>query len=257
MPSELETKVGARILPDWMDVVDDPTQTEWRGQPLFGHYIFDMEGVKPQPLNLVEKGVLKTFLLTRTPVMKGFEATNGHARMRGSFGQMSAGFGNLFIRASQSASADELKKKLIDMVKQRNKPYGILVRKLDYPSGMSFEELRHALSAMAQSGGGTRPVALPLLVYRVYPDGREELVRGLRFRGLSTRSLKDIAAAGNDSYVFNYMDSPAPFALMGAGSFVINTSVVSPGILFDELELERIQEDLPKLPIVPPPPMGS
>jgi predicted Zn-dependent protease len=257
MPSELETKVGARILPDWMDVVDDPTQTEWRGQPLFGHYIFDMEGVKPQPLNLVEKGVLKTFLLTRTPVMKGFEATNGHARMRGNFGQMSAGFGNLFIRASQSSSSDELKKKLIDLVKQGNKPYGILVRKLDYPSGMSFEELRHALSAMAQSGGGTRPVALPLLVYRVYPDGREELVRGLRFRGLSTRSLKDITAAGNDSYVFNYMDSPAPFALMGAGNFVINTSVISPGILFDELELERIQEDLPKLPIVPPPPMGS
>jgi hypothetical protein len=256
MPSELETKAGARILPDWMDVVDDPTQTEWRGQTLFGHYTFDMEGVRPQPLNLVEKGVLKTFLLTRTPVMKGFESSNGHARMRGAFGQMAPGFGNLFIRASQSVSSDDLKKKLIDLVKQRNKEYGILVRKLDYPSGMSIEELRHAMSAMAQSGGGTRPVALPLLVYRVYPDGREELVRGLRFRGVSTRSFKDITAATNDSYVFNFMDSPAPFALMGAGGFVTNASVISPGILFDEMELERIQDELPKLPIVPPPSMG-
>lgn len=256
LPSELETKTGARILPEWMDVVDDPDQTEWRGQPLFGHYTFDMEGVKPQPLNLVEKGVLKTFLLTRTPVMKGFESSNGHARMRGNFGQMAPGFGNLFIRAAQSVSSAELKKKLIDLVKQRNKPYGILVRKLDYPSGMGVDELRHAMSAMAQSGGGTRPVALPLLVYRVYPDGREELVRGLRFRGVSTRSFKDITAATDDSYVFNYLDSPLPFAVMGAGSFVINASVISPGILFDEMELERIQEDLPKLPIVPPPPMG-
>jgi hypothetical protein len=149
-----------------------------------------------------------------------------------------------------------MKKKLIDLVKRQNKPYGILVRKLDYPSGMSIEELRHAMSAMAQSGGGTRPVALPLLVYRVYPDGREELVRGLRFRGVSTRSFKDITAATNDSYVFNFMDSPVPFALMGAGAFVTNASVISPGVLFDEMEFERIQEDLPKLPIVPPPPMG-
>lgn len=256
LPSELETKVGARILPDWMDVVDDPTQTEWRGQQLFGHYIFDMEGVKPQPLNLVEKGVLKTFLLTRTPVMKGFETTNGHARMRGNFGQMAPGFGNLFIRASQSVPSEELKKRLIDLVKQRNKPYGIVIRKLDYPSAMGLDELRRTMAAMAQSGGGTRPVALPLLVYRVYPDGHEELVRGLRFRGVSTRSFKDITAATNDSYVFNYMDSLIPFALMGAGNYITNASVIAPGILFDELELERIQEDLPKLPIVPPPPMG-
>jgi hypothetical protein len=256
LPSELETKAGARILPEWMDVVDDPAQTEWQGQPLFGHYGFDMEGVRPQPLNLVEKGVLKAFLLTRTPVMKGFEASNGHARMRGNFAQMAPGFGNLFIRASQAVSSEELKKKLVDLVKQRNKPYGLLVRKLDFPSGMSLEELRHTMSAMAQSGGGTRPVALPMLVYRVYPDGREELVRGLRFRGVSTRSFKDIAAATNDSYVFNFMDSPVPFASMGAGPFVTNASVISPGILFEELELERVQEDLPKLPIVPPPAMG-
>ncbi len=256
LPSELENKAGARVLPEWMDVVDDASQTEWRGQPLFGHYEFDLEGVRPQRLNLIEKGVLKTFLLTRTPVMKGFEASNGHARMHGNFGEYAPGFGNLFVRASQSVSSAELKKKLIELCKQRNKPYGMLVRKLDFPSGMSGEELRRAISSMAQSGGGTRPVALPLLVYRVYPDGREELVRGIRFSGLSTRSFKDIAAAGDDSAVFNFMDSPLPFALMGAGSFVTNSSVIAPALLFDELEFERIEDDLPKLPIVPPPTLG-
>jgi TldD protein len=92
-----------------------------------------------------------------------------------------------------------------------------------------------------------------LLAYRVYPDGREELVRGLRFRGLSTRSLKDIIAASDENYVLDFMDSPVPFALMGAGNFVTNAAVIAPAILFEELELEPVQEDLPKLPIVPPP----
>ena len=67
---------------EWMDVVDDPTQADWRGHTLLGHYEYDMEGVAPKPLALVEKGVLKTFLLTRTPVVKGFDVPNGRcARM--------------------------------------------------------------------------------------------------------------------------------------------------------------------------------
>lgn len=255
--SELENRLGSRILPEWMDVVDDPTQTEWRGHALFGNYQFDMEGVSPKPLTLIEKGVLKTFLFTRTPVLKGFEGSNGRARMPGAFGARSPGAGNLFVRATQTASAPDLKKKLMDLCKERNKPYGMLVRKLDYPSSASLEELRRIAAGMSQSGGGTRPVSLPMLVYRVYPDGREELVRGVRFRGLSTRSLKDIIAASDESYVFDFIDAPVPFALMGAGGFVTNASVIAPGILFDELEFEPIQQEVPKLPIVPPPPLSA
>ena len=257
LASELESKVGSRILPEWMDLVDDPLQKEWRGQTLLGSYEVDSEGVRPKPLALVEKGVLKSFYLTRTPVLKGLETSNGHARLHGNFGASAPGFGNLFVRASQTVPPAELKKKLIEMIQQRNKPYGMLVRKLDYPSGMSLEELRRSTTAMAQSGGGTRPVAPPLLVYRVYPDGREELVRGLRFRGVSTRSFRDIAAAGSDTFVLNFLESQVPFALMGAGGFVSNASVIAPGILFEELEFERTQDDLPKLPLVPPPPFGS
>jgi microcin-processing metallopeptidase PmbA/TldD-like protein len=253
--SELQNRVGSKVLPEWMDVVDDPTQTEWRGETLFGHYLFDMEGVAPKPLTLIEKGALKNFLLTRTPVMKGFEASNGRGRMPGSYGASSPGFGNLFVRASQTVSPVELKKKLIELCKQRNKPYGMLVRKIDFPSSGTLDELRRAAAAVSQSGGGARPVSLPLLVYRVYPDGREELVRGLRFRGLSTRSLRDILAASNESYVFNFMDAPVPFALMGAGGFVTNASVIAPAVLFDEVEFERVQDDLPKPPLVPPPPL--
>lgn len=251
--SELENRVGSRILPEWMDVVDDPTETQWRGHTLLGHYSYDIEGVSAAPLTLVEKGTLKTFLLTRTPVLKGSEGSNGRARMTGAYGDDAPGFGNLFIRASQTVPLPDLRKKLMDLCRERNKPYGILVRKLDYPSSASVDELRH----LVQSSGGTRPVTLPLLVYRLYPDGREELVRGLQFHGVSTRSLKDITAASDENYVFDFIDSNAPFALMGAGSFVTSASVIAPSLLFDELELEPIQEEVPKPPIVPPPALGG
>jgi hypothetical protein len=251
--SDLENRVGSKILPDWMDVVDDPTQTEWRGHTLLGHYLYDIEGVSPAPVALVEKGTLKTFLLTRTPVLKPFESTNGRARMTGAFGADAPGFGNLFVRATQTVPLADLKKKLMDLCRERNKPYGILVRKLDFPSSASVDEIRR----LAQSGGNSRPVTLPLLVYRIYPDGREELVRGLRFRGLSTRSLKDIVAASDESYVFDFIDSNAIFALVGAGSFTTSASVIAPSVLFDEIELEPIQEETPKPPIVPPPPLGG
>jgi TldD protein len=253
VPSELENRIGARILPEWMDVVDDPTQTEWRGHTLLGHYLYDIEGVSPAPLELIEKGTLKTFLLTRTPVLKSFDGSNGRARMTGSFGADDPGFGNLFVRATQTVSLPDLKKKLMDLCRERSKPYGMLVRKLDYPSSASVDQLRR----LAQSSGNQRPVSMPLLVYRVYPDGREELVRSLRFHGVSTRSFKDILAASDESYVFDFVDSNAPFALMGAGSFTTSASVIAPALLFDELELEPVQEETPKPPIVPPPPLGG
>jgi TldD protein len=253
LASEFENRIGSRVLPEWIDVVDDPTQTEWRGHALMGHYSYDIEGVAAQPLPLIEKGVLKTYLLTRTPVFKGFEHSNGHARMTGPFGARGAGFGNVFVNASQTVAAAEMKKKLIELCQQRNKPYGILVRKLDYPSSASIDELRRMAAGLTQSGGSGHPASPPLLVYKVFPDGKEELVRGVRFRGLTTRSFKDIAAASDESYVFDLIDSNAPLALMGAGSYLTTASVVAPAVLFDELELEPVQEDVPKPPIVPPP----
>jgi hypothetical protein len=253
VPSELENRIGSRILPDWMDVVDDPTQTEWRGHTLLGHYLYDIEGVTPAPLALVEKGTLKNFLLTRTPVLKSFDSSNGRARMTGSYGADEPGFGNLFVRATETVPLPDLKKKLMDLCRERSKPYGMLVRKLDYPSSASVDELRR----MAQSSGNQRLVSPPLLVYRVYPDGREELVRSLRFHGVSTRSFKDILAASDESYVFDFVDSNAPFALMGAGSFTTSASVIAPSLLFDEMELEPVQEETPKPPIVPSPPLSG
>ncbi|MEO7653782.1 MAG: hypothetical protein ABIZ80_25270, partial [Bryobacteraceae bacterium] len=119
-------------------------------------------------------------------------------------------------------------------------------------SSASFDEIRRLLSA-SESGGASRPVSIPLLAYRVYADGREELIRGVRFRGLNARSLKDIVAASDEITVFDFLDNPVPMALMGAGGFISETSVIAPSVLVDDLELERIEEDFPKLPLVPLP----
>ncbi len=247
--SELEGRIGARILPEWMDVVDDPTQKEWRGRPLFGHYTVDMEGVEPEPLTIVEKGVLKNFLLTRRPV-KSYRKSNGRARMPGNFGANTAAFGNLFIKATESVTPAALKTQMLEICKTREKPYGIIVRKMDFPSSASFDEARRILGQLT---GSSQPISLPLLVYRAYPDGREELVRGMRFKGLNARSLKDILAASNENYLFEFLDNPAPFAIMGAGSSISETAVIAPSVLIDDLELQKIEQEYPKLPIVPAP----
>lgn len=249
--SELEGRQGARILPENFDVADDPTQAEWHGRPLFGAYAVDREGVASRPVVLVEKGVLKDFLYTRQPV-RGHSGSNGHARMPGSYGANSAAISNLFVRAQDPVGVPELRRKLLEICQMRGKPYGMIVRKLDFPSSASMEEMRRLLAGSAQSGGA-RLVAMPLLVYKVFPDGREQLVRGLHFRGLNARTFKDVLAAAGDENIFEFLNNMAPSALMGAGGYVAESCVVAPSVLIDDLELHPTREELPKLPVVPSP----
>jgi TldD protein len=205
--------------------------------------------VEPRPLRLIEKGILKGYLLTRQPV-RGYEGSNGRARLPGSFGANTPGISNLFVRSTETSPVAELKSKLLELINARGKPYGIIVRKMDFPSSASVNEVRRLLAA--DTGGG-HTVSIPILAYRVYPDGREELVRGMRFRGFNTRSLKDIIAAGDDLTTFEFMDNLAPFALMGGAGYVSNAVVIAPSILIDDLELHPVEEEQPKLPVVPPP----
>ncbi len=251
-PSEFEGRVGARVLPEWIDVIDDPTAEQEGGRRLLGHYVVDLEGVAPSPLTLVEKGILRGFLSTRQPV-NGVNASNGRARLRGNFGANVAAPGNLFVRASRTSTAAELKKRLIEMAVQAGRPYGMLIRRMDFPSSASLAEGQRLLRSMSQDGGGSRVVSLPVLAYRVYPDGREELVRGLRFRDLSARSLRDIVAAGDEPAVLDYLENGAAFALLGAGTFVAESSIIAPGILIEELQMVRAQDELTRFPLAPPP----
>ena len=244
--SEYEGRIGLRVLPEIFDVVDDPTLTTWNGSPLMGNYPVDFEGVKPRAVSLIEKGVLKTYLSTRQPT-KNSTASNGHARFPGGFGTRSAAISNLIVKARETTSQQELKARLIQLCKDQDRPYGMLIRKLDYPFSAGNAELQ----ALQTTNG--RIVSPPVLAYKVYADGREQLVRGLRFAGMNWRSLRDILAASTETAIFSYINNGAPLARTGVGGYIALTSVVAPGLLFDELELERGQDQLEKPAIVPPP----
>ncbi|HEU0119795.1 MAG TPA: metallopeptidase TldD-related protein [Bryobacteraceae bacterium] len=253
-PSELESRLSGRVLPDTFTVTDDPNAV-WKGRPLLGNCEADYEGVAPQKVVLVENGTLKGLLYSRQPV-RGHEGSNGHGRMPGGFGAAASVPTNLIVECKDGVSPGDLKKKLLELVTQRRKPYGILVRRMDYPSSASMVELRRLANAM-QGSGSSRPVSSPLEIFKVYPDGREEPIRGVRFRGVNVRLLRDILAVGNDAAPMEYLLNTAPLALMGAGGYVVGTSVVCPSLLFDEMDLERPQEERPRPPVVAPPPLES
>jgi len=252
--SELEGRLGLRVLPEWMDLVDDPGAREFQGRPLLGFYLVDLDGIRPSRLTVVEKGVLKTLLTTRQPV-RGLDGPNGRSRLPGPFGVKIPRISNLFVQASHTESETSLRQRLIELAKKSGREYAIVIRKTDFPSQGSLEDLRQQAAQAGRSGAGGRPVSAPVLAYRVYADGREELVRGLRLRGLGTRHFRDILAAGDRLHQFDYLDNGAPLALTGAGSYVVGCSVISPSVLFEELELEPATGDLPKPPVVPPPPL--
>ncbi len=254
--SDFDGRIGSRVLPEWMDVTDDPTLATNGKLPLLGTYDADLEGLFPTRVSLVENGVLKALLTTRQPV-RGMSGPNGRARLPGMFGVKLARPSNLFITAKQSVPDAELKTRLIELVKNQGKPFGILIRKMDFPSSGSADELRRVSLRASRSGASGRPISNPILAYRVYPDGREELVRGVRFRGLSARSFRDILAAGAESYQFDYLDNGAPMAINGGGNYIVGCSVIAPSVLFEDLELEGPDDDQPKPPIVPPPSIAA
>ena len=237
-PTELEGRRGVRIMPEMFDVRDDPSL------PGFGHQTSDDEGVPSKPLSLVEKGVLKDFLRTRQPV-RGYSDSNGRAGLPANYGGETATPTNLVITSNEKTSVTDLRKKLIDLCDQRGLPYGIIVRKLDFPSTAPIDEARRIVA----SSQGSEPVSIPLYIYRLYLDGHEELVRGERFRSVNARSLKDILAAGDDATTFDYLENGAPLALLDYGNASAQVSVSAPSLLIDDLELTRVDDELPKLPL--------
>jgi hypothetical protein len=248
LPSAFEGRVGARVMPEGFTVIDDPTMATWNGHTLKGGYRLDAEGVAPRPIAVIEDGTLKAMLSTRQPTRVTKES-NGRARVPGNFGAKAAGISNLLIKAPNPKPVKELRDQLMQLAADRGKPYGIVVRQMDFPSSASIAELRRI------AANTERPVSLPLMTYRLYPDGREELIRGVRFRGLAARSLRDILGAGDDDQAFDFLGSNAPFAVIGGSNYVYLATVVAPSLLFDDLELEKLEQDLPQVPVAAPPPL--
>lgn len=244
--SKLANRLNRRVLPTFFDVADDPTQKMFQKKPLIGFYKVDDQGVLVKPVTLIERGFLRTLLMSRRP-RKEIPQSNGHGRAI-EIGLASAQIGNLFIKTIQGKSYAELKKELINLCREQEMSFGLLIKTLDNPAitgtGTSYP------SYMMGGGSQEEPLTRPVLVYKVSAeDGREELVRGLTVGELTVRMLREIVATGKDYHINNRLMSPGgimrifmPYALMfgSVGTVGIPTSIIAPSVLFEELEFKKL-----------------
>lgn len=244
-------RLNAKVTPDWLTIYDNPRAGEFEGTPLAGSYEVDDEGVPSERVTLVDKGTLKGFLFSRQPV-RSFNGSNGHGRLPGGYGSEAAVIGNLFVEADQKLTEGQLKAKLLEKVKAAGLKYGVIIRRLDFPSTATMQELQ-SMARQLQRNGNTRTLNTPLLAFRVYLDGHEELLRGLRFREFSAKDLRDVDAASDHPYVLNYVNNGSGFNLLDQGGDATSSSVICPSLLFDNVDLAKVEEEAGRLPLVAPP----
>jgi TldD protein len=225
-------KVGQQVMPDFLSIKDDPTEQTLDGQMLLGSYPYDDEGVPAEDTVLVDHGILKTFLMSRDPLV-GIAHSNGHGRRQLGYVPI-ARQGNLIVTSTNKLTDKQLREKLIDMVKQQGKPFGLFID--DIEGGFTFT-------------GRAQPQAFqvtPLVVYKVFADGRpDEIVRGVNIVGTPLVSLTKIVATGDQEEVFN--------GYCGAESGSVPVSAVSPAILISEMEFAKKETSTDKPPLLPPP----
>jgi TldD protein len=254
-------RLGARVLPSSVTMVDDPGAKDFNGVPLLGGYAVDDEGVRAQKVVLVERGNLNSELMSRRPGPDSNQS-NGHGRAA-FLNDAKPTMSNLFFTSAETASPEDLKKKFLDACRAEKLNYCLVVREMDNPAlSLLHQEDFSELLASYGGGAGTGD-RLPLVVYRIYPEtGREEMIRGSRIIGLNSRALRNIAAIGNDSFAFNYMQSQnngfagTALGAFGSAQLGLPASVVAPSLLFEELEVRGARGEAKRLPLLPPPPMS-
>lgn len=225
-------KLGKRILPPFISIIDDPTMDKFDERSLYGHYRFDDEGVPGRRVVLVKDGILKNYLLSRT-VVNGFRRSNGHGRneyYETPLGRMA----NLIAKSSQEKDTETLRGMLLEEAVRQKKPYGLLIKSVD-----SGETNTTRYSFQAFSGS-------PKLMYKIDLDsGREKPVRGVEFIGTPLMSINKILAMGKDYEAHN--------SYCGAESGWVPVSTISPSVLVTEIELQRIKDRNRRPPVLPPP----
>ncbi len=221
--------VGRSVLPEWIDVYDDPTIPVLAGIDLNGHYTYDDEGMRAQRAAIVENGEFQGFLMGRSPI-QGFESSNGHGRRSVGNAPVSR-MGNTIIEASETVPFEVLKQGLRDQAREQDLEYGILVESIDGGFTLTGRQMPNAFNVRASAS------------WRVFVDGRpDELVRGIDLVGTPFGAFSSIIAAGENPEVFN--------GFCGAESGWVPVSAVAPPILFERLEFqlkEKAQERPPLL----------
>ncbi len=240
----LAERIGSRVLPDFLTITDNPAAKDYQGKPLFGGYQVDEDGVKAGSTTVIEQGVLKTLLHSRA-LIPG--VTRSSASRRGP-GAMPS---NLFVTASKAMTADQLKAEMLRIVKQRNKEYGIVVRRMG-DQMLAQSMMRSRIIIMTSNTPSSIEVEPLIEAYKVFPDGHEELVRNLTVNGLTMGSFKDIVAVSDTPSVQTRPFRPRIFSPATSGVINIGgptlVSLAIPALLFDELTLQRPKGDIPNLP---------
>lgn len=225
-------QVGKQLLPPFLSIVDDPTVRTFDDGPLNGYYEYDEEGVRGQKTTLVDKGVLRNFLLSRRPV-EGFTLSNGHGRSQGTHKPV-ARMANLIVESTKQVDDAELKRQLIAEAKRQDKPYGLIIR--DILGG----------NTNTSSSGYQAFKGMPRMVYRVdVKTGEETLVRGVEIVGTPLSAVNRILVTGRKQGVFN--------GFCGAESGNVPVSTVAPPVLLQEVELQRVQEGKDRPPVLKSP----
>jgi predicted Zn-dependent protease len=225
-------ELNKEVLPPFLSVADDPTVERFQQTWLSGTYDYDDEGQKAQRVDLIQDGVLKTFLMSRLPIAS-FAGSNGHGRAQS--GRMPTGRqGNLIVTSTKQVPEAELHRQLIEEAKKQGKPYGLY-----------FEDISSGFAVTQRSSPQAFSV-VPLVVWRVYVDGRpDELVRGVSIVGTPLAAMKRILVTGDKSEVFN--------GECGAESGIIPVSAVAPSMLLSEMETQRQPQGTARPPILPIP----
>jgi len=238
-----QKKIGGRVLPEFISVIDNPKETYFKKTELLGFYTIDDQGLEPQKVTLVENGFLKTLLNDRTPIKRVTES-NGHRR-----GGVPM-FSNLYllIDPMKALSTTDLKKKLLELVKQRELPYGIIIRKVMNLNIFSTSLLSNTFGAITYMMDQN---SIPLIeAYKVYPDGREELIKNIQLNSLSHQSFKDILWGSKELFVHNLLAQNPGGGFGSDGAAWIPASIIAPSLLFEDLEISAIDKDTPKPPFL-------
>lgn len=224
-------KLGTQIMPAFVDIYDDPTARALDATVLLGHYAVDDEAVAAQRVELVQAGVLRTFLMSRSPA-RGIQRSNGHGR-RQEGSDVVARQGNLIVHPRRTESPAALRARLLEEVRVQGKPYGLVIKKVTGGFTMTHRYSPQAFKVQ------------PVLVSRLYPDGREELIRGVDLEGTPLTALSKIVAAADDYTVFN--------GSCGAESGWVPVSAVSPSILIGQVEVARKEKSQDRPPLLAAP----
>lgn len=222
---------GESVLPGPFSVVFDPTVRRAGGTDLAGSFEIDNEGVRGQRVVVIDQGVLKRFLMSRRPI-EGFSGSNGHGRKQAGFAAV-ARQSNLFVEVAEPLPDETLKERLVDQVRDEGKEYGLF-----------FDAIQGGVTTT----GRGRPNAfnvLPTMVYRIFPDGREELVRGVDLIGTPLTTFSKIVAGGTQVEVFN--------GICGAESGGVPVSAIAPPVLVSQVEVQRKEKSQQRLPLLPAP----